>query len=62
MSVHPIEVIPEAASGARRPGATGERALSLDDVPGGADLLYTGEMFFLDYQQPVPVYCWLGNM
>ena len=55
LSVHPIEVIPEAASGAGRPRVTREGALELADVLGGSDLVYLGGLFFLAYQQPIPI-------
>ena len=50
LPVHPIEVITEAASGARRPGATREGALELSDVPRKSNLVELGDIFMLDYQ------------
>ena len=62
LPVHPIEVIPEDASGERLPGATGEVELALAYAPGEADLVELGEVFMLYYQKPVPVDLWLGTM
>ena len=42
LPLHHIEVILEAASGSRRPRATGERALALSDIPGESVLVDLG--------------------
>ena len=55
LPVHPIEVIPEAAYGAREPRKTGEGALELADVLGEDDLVDLGDVFILDYRQTVTV-------
>ena len=52
--MHTIEVIPEAASGARQTGSTMEGELELADVTGEDELVELGEVFMLAYQQPVP--------
>ena len=55
LPVHSIEVITDATSRAGRPGAPWEGALTLDNVPGKANLVDLGVVFVLDYPKPVPV-------
>ena len=50
--IHPSEVVMEDASGARRPGATGEGVLALPNVPGIYELVDFGEMVMLAYWHP----------
>ena len=62
MPVHTIEVIPDTASGLRRPGATTEGSLALADVLMEADLIDLRGGVVMDHQKPVPVYCWISTM
>ena len=62
LPVHPIEVIPEVASGSRLPGATREGVLALADAPWKSKLVGLGEVFMLDYRQPSSVDFWIGTM
>ena len=53
LPVHPLEKVPEAASGARRTRADFEGALTLTDATGESEFVNLGEMLMLADRQPI---------